>query len=346
MLLSFAAAICSGEMTTVASGSASGSVSGRLGRGVGVRTTSRTRPSPSTRATPGHRRTRTARPGPRMPRRRPCFERSRPDRRRRPLALSRCLPCPRSGCQLGLLLGLRQRRGQSGRQDDRTVAQLAVEVVQVVGLRERGRGLLSEGRQARQLREHRLLPLAEQVGLPTQLLLAPGELLLGALADGGGLLLGRLDPVLGLLDRGQLQLVGVPQGLLPDPGGLEDVGFQPGGRLLVVAGGLASTSPTSVATRPPGPAGARSGPPRARPRSAAGCRRSPARPCGAAPRCRDTSADGPPAHRARLRDAATRPGADRPPAAPRTRPWPGRGGSRRRPRAGPGPCRSRPARRT
>ena len=78
----------------------------------------------------------------------------------------------------------------------------------------------------------------QQLGLPAQLLFPPRKLLLGALIDCGGLLLGGGDPRLGLLSGRALGLLGLRESLRANPSSLGQIGLEPLGRLAVVLGCL------------------------------------------------------------------------------------------------------------
>src|SRR4249919_721169 len=93
-----------------------------------------------------------------------------------------------------------------------------LEIAGIVQIWECAGGLLGESRQARQLAQDCLLALVQQLGLTTQLLLPPCELLLGPLVDCGGLLLGGGDARLGLLGSSILGLLGFDESLGPNPG--------------------------------------------------------------------------------------------------------------------------------
>jgi hypothetical protein len=75
--------------------------------------------------------------------------------------------------------------------------------------------------------QYRPLALVQQLGLSSQLLLPPGELLLRPLADTSRLLLGGLDPLLGFFGGPDLQLLGFRDCFRTDFGCLADVGFEP-----------------------------------------------------------------------------------------------------------------------
>src|SRR5512133_2472448 len=115
---------------------------------------------------------------------------------------------------------------------------LALQIVGIVQIWECTGGLLGKGGQARQLAQHSLLALVQQLGLASQLLLPPGELLLSPLINGSSLLLGCRDSRLSLLSCRTLALLGLGQSLGTNAGGFGQIGLEALGRLAVVRGCL------------------------------------------------------------------------------------------------------------